>query len=224
MKSIILGLTLAGAVAISGRMAQGASINVYSTGVVSPGVPNSDGSTDLHYILTGTPPSTPVGSAFFITDQGGFPFPIWVADDNGSKWISPQRSYASGESDPVGTFIYHTTFSLAGLIPSTASLVLQLATDNAATDVLLNGISTGISYSSYTNLSSPFTISSGFGAGVNTLDFVVQNFSGNSDNPVGLRVLISGNADLVPEPASAGLALLAAGFAAIRIARRQIVM
>jgi len=222
MKSIFLTLTIAGAVAISCRMAQGASINVYSTGVVSPGVPNSDGSTDLHYILTGTPPSTPVGSAFFITDQRGLPFPIWVADDNGSKWISPQRSYASGEADPGGTFTYHTTFSLAGLIPSTASLGLQLAVDNAVTDVLLNGIGTGISYSSFASLSSPFTISNGFVSGVNTLDFVVQNMSGISGNPVGLRVLISGNADLVPEPASASLALLAAGFAAIWIARRQI--
>jgi hypothetical protein len=223
MKSTILGLIITGAVALSGRIAQGASINILSTGVVSPGVPNS-GLTDLNYVLAGTPPGTPVGSVFSITDQRGFPFPFWVADDSNSAWISPQRSYASGETDPVGTFVYHTTFSLAGLIPSTASLVLQLASDNATTDVLLNGISTGISYSSSTNLSSPFTISTSFVAGMNTLDFVTQNFSGNSNNPVGLRVLISGSADSVPEPASVGLALLAAGFAAIWIARRQIVV
>jgi len=202
-------------------MAQGASINVLSTGVVSPGVPQPDGSADLHYTLTSAPAGVAPGSVF-VTDQTGFPFPIWAADDSNSKWISPQPSYNNSQTDPAGTYIYQTTFSLSGFIPSSASLLFQLATDNATTDVLLNGASTGITYGSLSSLSSPFTISSGFVAGTNTLTFDTQNYAGTSGNPAGLRVSISGTATPVPEPTSAGFALLAAALATVGIARRRV--
>ncbi len=164
---------------------------------------------------------SPTGTVF-VTDQSGFPFPFWAADDTTSKWISPQPSYNNGQTDPAGTYIYQTTFSLAGLNPSTASLVFQLGTDNATTDILLNGVSTGISYGSFSSLSSPFTISSGFVAGTNTLTFDTLNYAGDFGNPGGLRVSISGTAAPVPEPASAGLALLAAALSAVCIARRRV--
>ncbi len=221
MKSVILGLIITGAAAISGSMAQGANINVFSTGVVSPGVLQGDGLADLNYTLTSAPAGVPTGNVF-VTDQGGFPFPNWAADDSNSKWISPQPSYNNGQTDPAGVYNYQTTFSLAGLNPSTASLVFQLATDNATTDVFLNSVSTGITYGSFSSLSSPFTINSGFVAGTNTLTFDTQNYAGDFGNPGGLRVSISGTAAPVPEPASAGLVLLATGLTAVGIARRRV--
>ena len=44
-----------------------------------------------------------------------------------------------------------------------------------------------------------FSISSGFAAGLNTLDFVVNN-AGSSPNPTGLRVEISGTANAAGGP------------------------
>jgi hypothetical protein len=59
-------------------------------------------------------------------------------------------------------------------------------------DIRLNGTSTGITAGGFSGWSS-FTITSGFVAGLNTLDFVVVN-TGSSPNPTGLRVELSGTA------------------------------
>jgi len=89
-------------------------------------------------------------------------------------------------------------------------------------DILLNGVSTGntipvgfspnYSFGAWT----PFTIASGFIAGVNTLHFVVNNDAG----PTGIRVELTGTADPSPEPAS--LFLLGAGLVAFGIFRRRL--
>lgn len=54
----------------------------------------------------------------------------------------------------------------------------------------MNGVAAGPNSSSY-NTWMPFTINSGFVAGVNTLDFVVTN---TGAGPTGLRVDLSGTA------------------------------
>ncbi|MBV8867760.1 MAG: hypothetical protein JO210_20345 [Acidobacteriaceae bacterium] len=221
MKSVLLGLMLTGAALIPGEMARAASIPVFSTGVVSPGVLQADGLPDLHYTLTSAPAGVSTGSVF-VTDQGGFPFPFWAADDSNSKWVSPQPSYNNSQTDPPGTFVYTTTFSLDGLLPSTASLVFELGTDNETVDVLLNGVSTGITYVGFGSLSSPFTIDTGFTTGTNTLTFDTLNYAGTIGNPAGLRVSITGTAAATPEPASAALVIVAAGLFGVWIARRKI--
>mgnify|MGYP003502844548 CR=1 FL=1 len=76
--------------------------------------------------------------------------------------------------------------------------------DNLGIDVLINGTSTG---HALPNFGWPslhgFAIDSGFIAGINTLDFVLQNQGG----PTGLRVEMSGTA-FVPEPTSMALMAL----------------
>ncbi len=82
--------------------------------------------------------------------------------------------------------------------------------------MLLNGTSTGTTHaaeppSTFTYFS-PFTISSGFVAGANTLDFVVHNAPLGFDpsvNPTGLQVIMAGTANEVAEPS--GLALIGIG-------------
>src|SRR5258708_2997504 len=66
--------------------------------------------------------------------------------------------------------------------------------------MLLNGVQVAVTGSSFSAFTS-FTIGSGFLAGTNTLDFVVNN-GGSSPNPTGLRVDLSGTASTSTQPAT----------------------
>jgi hypothetical protein len=113
-----------------------------------------------------------------------------------SQWISPRPDPSNGNA--LGNYTYRTTFSLAGLNPSTAMLTGRYSTDNTGV-ILLNGAQVGFASGSYTTWTS-FTISAGFVAGLNTLDFVVTNTPGEAINPTGLRVEISGSSSGSPIP------------------------
>jgi hypothetical protein len=125
----------------------------------------------------------------------------FLAQGPNSKWIAPKTDQSVREN--FGTYVYRITFSLAGFNPATATISGQWSIDNDGTDILINGVSTGQTtpidaYDSF----SPFSITSGFVAGVNTIDFVLFNDpdSGRYTNPTGLRVEISGTADPLPTP------------------------
>jgi len=157
------------------------------------------GSLDSHYAGSS---ATPAG----VAPYGG----VWVAAPAGSAWISQHASLGNalnvGNVSPV-PFTYTTTFSMAGLDPSTASLTMNVASDNGL-QVLLNGNSfynPGDTGSSTYNQLHAISTSSGFLPGTNTLTFIVTNGSGSGGNPEGL--LVSGlqgtaAANAVPEPAS----------------------
>jgi len=93
-------------------------------------------------------------------------------------------------------------------------------------DILLNGASTGNTHaaeppSTFTYFA-PFTISTGFVPGTNTLDFVVHNAPlpfNPSVNPTGLQVTLGGTAEPVPEPSS--LSLLGIGAVGVFAIRRK---
>ena len=164
------------------------------------------------------------GSTAFVTDQSGFPFPIWLAPGGASDWISPQPSYTSGQSDSPGVYDYSTTFDLTGLDPSTASLTFLVAVDDSLTDVLINGASTGLTHDSLSSFSSPLAINAGFIAGLNNIVFRVSNTAGPPLNPSGLRVeFTSATADevAVPEPTSIALFGMGIALLAVRRYRRQ---
>lgn len=194
--------------------AHAGTISVFNTGVDSSGTPLSDGTIgDPHYLLT----LVPGGSTTDIrvrTSPGGFPIGPWLGDDSISAWIGPNNDGAV--DGPVGNYDYQTTFNLTGFDPATALITGQWATDNPGLDILINGVSTGSTSCCFTSWTG-FSIGSGFIAGVNTLDFILQNQGG----PTGLRVEMSGTAvdpPGIPEPAS--LVLLGGGFAALTMFRR----
>jgi len=160
----------------------------------------------------------------YVTDDSTFPFPPWLANTTTSKWISPQAGYSGLGSDAPGTYNFSTGFDLTGFLPSTASITFRFAADNALTDVLINSVSTGIAAptppaSGYTAFLGPYTIASGFVPGLNTLTFVVSNYSGTRGNPTGFRVeFLSATAE-VPEPAT--YALVGAGLIGLAFLRRR---
>jgi len=166
---------------------------LFSTGLDSSGSPLADGAVDPHYTITAGPDGA--GNAAHVTLSTGFPIPPWLADTTASKWISPQANQ-SGDPEPPGSYVYRTTFSLAGLDPSTVQITGQMLADDRVTDVRINGTLLGLAASGFASWT-PLSIKSGFQAGVNTLDFLLTN-AGTSNNPSGLRVELSGTGNAAP--------------------------
>jgi len=207
---------------------------LFNTGVISetPIVLNADGSVDLHYLLVTSPDPSFPGPASFVVTPITRPCPdpsgqaCWLADGPDSKWISARADTWTSGNGIAGNYDYQLSFDLTGFDPSTAFIAGQWATDNEAGPIRLNGGSTG-STTGPTDFSffTPFTISSGFVAGVNTLDFpVVNDVVSFPVNPTGLRVeFLSSSATpvlatSVPEPTT--LMLLTLALAGLTVSRR----
>lgn len=228
MKTSSIPLAALLAVVCFGR-ADGA-LALYSTGVATPvgtaPVLLPEGSVDPHYVFTTTPP-VPNQPDLFVAVSGLFPFPYWMANGPNSQWIEPISG--TNSNDPPGSgyplpgqdYYVTTTFDLTGYNPATASINFYVGSDNEV-NVYLNGAYTGIDQGGFGGpLSGPFTISSGFVAGVNTLTFDLINYPQDSGNPAGLRVEYSAiSASPVPEAGSLAVWSLV-GLCAARATRRR---
>jgi hypothetical protein len=168
----------------------------------------ANGAADSHYVIV----SGPVTGTTYVGRNSA-----WVANDSLSQWITP-----AGGVDGVagGYYTYETTFQTVG----TSFIISGLWTsDNAGYDIILNGkslrngeiagsglIPYGTGPFSFQTVT-PFSISSGFVSGVNTLDFVIGNgdFAAGNDpgGPSGLRVEMTGVA-ATPEPGTMALSSL----------------
>lgn len=204
-------LKLLAAAAISAAM-YAAPITIFSTGA---GLSNP--SVDPNWTMISGPLGA--GSLTVIPDLGPI-FAYWTNNGPGAKWITPSGNAL--DNYPVGTYTFRTSFDLTGLVASTGSLSGVYYVDNTVTDILLNGVSLGISGGGFKDPTN-FIINCGANcnSGVNNLDFVIANTSVFA-TPMGLRVDISGTADAAPPlgaPEPSSIAMLSAGCALFLISR-----
>jgi hypothetical protein len=200
------------------------SLGLYNTGVDDSGNVLGALVTDPHYTVVSDPigpttPSTDRATAL-VEDPSQFPFGYWAPDNATSAWISQYPANSSSalnngslDSQPDGLYDYRTTFNLTATQAKDFILTGGWSTDNEGFSILINGTTVGASISEIppgyntfdTFPAGTFTISSGFQAGVNTLDFVVQNDVQSYGNPTGLRAEFT---SATPEPGVYGILAL----------------
>ncbi len=194
-------------------------ITIFNTGLDNLGALLPQGSIDPHYaLLISADPAFPGPS----TIVSSIP-PVYVPNSSISQWISLDADNTQLVGYAVGIYTYETTFDLAGFDANSAVLTGRFAADDIA-QIFLNGQDTGFSTGpgGWTTFHL-FSAASGFTAGINSLQFVVNNDGGG---PSGLRVEVSGEADFeappatdVPEPST--LPVLCTALAAIVYLRRR---
>ncbi len=183
-------------------------IPIFDTGVDASGHVLAPGNADPHYVLLSAPAGYPAPAAATVAAADSAYVQNDAVGSVGSSWISA-GSDTSASFEP-GDYVYRTTFDLTGLDPSTAHLDCQFAVDDNIADIVVNGQSTGLNGAIFFALTNPFPLDGLFQDGVNTIDFVVENFGGAA-NPTGFRFVVSGHADpkVVPDhvpPVLAGVA------------------
>ncbi len=180
-------------------------------GLFNTGQGLAEGAADPNYLLTVCPVGFSGACSSVVTVTDGFPIPPYFANAASDKWIQPLGDGPAGLDDNhvAGVYTYTATFSLAGLDPTTAVLHLSLAADNSVI-AFLNGnpIGSAVGFGAYT-AQPDVTNDAFFSAGLNTLTFDVTNDPFTGANPSGLRALLSGEAEQVPEPST--LVLLGSG-------------
>jgi hypothetical protein len=133
--------------------------------------------------------SAPAGSTTSnIAVQLGY---AWIQGDADSTWIG------STAFEPTGIYQYQTGFALqAGADPRSVKISFDISTDNYLRDILVNGVSTGISSNVQYRDLTRFElngVNAAFQAGANTITFVVDNRDTvppipGSAGPTGLRI------------------------------------
>jgi hypothetical protein len=168
----------------AGSDASAGTLFVYNTGVDSTGAVLAGGAVDPHYTLIQSADNTLPGPNAIVV--GTIAAGYWLANDTKSKWIAPSTDQVYPGPSPcntAGTYVYRTTFDLTGRDPSALRLAGRWVADNSGTAVRLNGNSLGFTVGGYGTFAD-FTISSGFAAGKNNLDFEILD----TGCPNGLRV------------------------------------
>jgi len=171
---------------------------VFNTGVDANGDALGDLVLDPHWTLTSSADPTYDGPETYTVKSDEWPIPPWMANDSNSMWICPRQDSNTVVED--GVYVYQLQFDMTDYDPGSANMTGQYASDDRLNDVKINGVSTGyngIGFDSWHG----FSISSGFTAGINTLEFFVLNGSTEA-NPSGLRVELSVTADALPPEAS----------------------
>jgi len=201
--------------------------------IPSTGIDTLGDGIDDYYEITYLPsgPLMPAAPAYLVLNQaticpgtGG----CWTTGA-GSHWISA-ANLQDDDPLPVGRYLYRTHFDLSGVDPSTLVISGWWAADGWASNILINGKTTGITthdpqpnkmvnYSSLapvliTNESCPGGC---FVPGLNELILEVNNGGWET----GVRAEFSGQAEVVPIPEPGSGALLAGGLLATAWWRRK---
>ena len=189
------GIAFAGLFAVTTGLA-GTESGLFNTGVDDSGVVCQPGSAALHYSLSG-----PLSNAVVRERHFSSPNHTWVAAPAGSAWIGPADS---NPIMPKGNYNYKLEFQL-GQNTGGIELSGEFSSDNKAR-IFLNGRDTGnhnavVQYRGLT----PFTITSGFVPGINSLEFRTTNSAARGHNPTGLLVANLKLTDRSVQPAPAPL-------------------
>jgi hypothetical protein len=175
---------------------------VFNTGVDDSGAVLPDYAVDPHYALIQAPAGSGLGPSSFVADSARYPFNGYWTNSPESKWIAPQA--LQNGFDVGGDYIYRTTIDLSAFDLATVQITGTWTTDNIGQDILLNGQSTRNTNPDWTS-TTPFSLTTGFVKGINTLDFQVNNLSGST----GLRIEMAATG-VVPEPSALVLLTIAA--------------
>jgi hypothetical protein len=169
---------------------------IFGTGLDDNGALLDNSAVDPHYTLTQSSDPTYLGpeSYAIINAWPIAPAGPWPANGPRSRWIGP-RAEQDQTANPAfgnqpGNYTFQTTFDLFGVDMSRFHLQGRWAVDNTGMDIVVNGVSSGITSPGFGALTE-FAITNGLVAGINTLDFVMNN-AGTSVNPAGLRVDLRG--------------------------------
>jgi hypothetical protein len=169
---------------------------VFSTGVDASGNLAADGATDLHWIIGSSADPVNQGPDAIIINPAQSPVPPWLAAGPKSKWLAPRADQNVGNAE--GNFTYQTFFDLTDVEAASFRLTGQLTVDNSMVDVLVNGVSQGISGGGFTTWL-PFTLTNGFVSGPNTIDFIINNAPA-TPNPTAFRADLTGLVAIAPKP------------------------
>ena len=179
--------------------------SLFNTGVNASNGLLAGGATDSHYTMT----ANNFGSTSTSTFVVGSPPGVWATSTD-SKYLAVDGSDGSSVNGGNYAVTYRTTFTLpTNVTLSSVNISGLWSTDNAGTNILINGQPTGITSATFISFTA-FTLPTGFyQAGTNTLDFQWNNVGG----PGGLNVRFTNKtfttATNAPEPAS--FALLGTG-------------
>jgi hypothetical protein len=189
---------------------------VFGTGVGGDGQPLPAGASDPHYTLLANPDNTESSVAFV---QGNIPGP-WLPNSTTSKWIGPRVDTVAATGNLVddgegfGNYVYRTQIDLTGFDLSTVQITGSWTTDNTTPAIRINGVATGLTNPNEGGFGAliPFVLNQvnvpGLIAGVNTVDFVVNN---PAVGFTGLRVDISSAIGLIPPNTPPHIAVQPAG-------------
>jgi len=159
---------------------------VFGTGTDNAGSLAATGSVDLHFILSESADPAFPGTDAIVAMDAGFPIGTgpWVADGPKSMWIASMADQGTGNLE--GNYTYQTFFDLTGFDLSQIQIAGAWAVDNTGLDILVNGVSTGITSPGFGSMTS-FVIKNNLIAGPNVIDFKLNNAPSGA-NPTGLRV------------------------------------
>lgn len=147
-----------------------------------------NGLSDDNYVITGPAGSSIGPELATIVPDDAFPIGPWLGTTPRSKWIGVN---APGTSGPPGDYTFTVKVTLPDSVDAAAARILGgWTSDNLASDIRINGVSTGIGNTGNFPVLEGFPADAGLGlfqTGENLVEFIVNN-AGDSVNPIGLRV------------------------------------